>query len=105
MASILLGWELGNGIGYARRLSDIADRLGAEGHKPVLALRDPSRFPAAYRSGALWAESDAAVAPTTRAALQADPDLDALTTAALRAVVDHHVPAPEPSGPNDRGAR
>ena len=26
MASILLGWELGNGIGYARRLSDIADR-------------------------------------------------------------------------------
>jgi AcrR family transcriptional regulator len=71
----------------------------------VLALRDPSRFPAAYRSGALWAESDAAVAPTTRAALQADPDLDALTTAALRAVVDHHVPAPEPSGPNDRGAR
>ena len=42
MASILLGWELGNGIGYARRLSDIADRLKAEGHEPVLALRDPA---------------------------------------------------------------
>jgi rhamnosyltransferase subunit B len=40
MARILLGWELGNGIGYARRLAAIADRLAAHGHEPVLALRD-----------------------------------------------------------------
>ncbi len=69
----------------------------------VLALRDPSRFPEAYRSGALWAGSDAPVAPATRTALRADPDLDALTAATLRAVVDHHVPAPDASGPTDRG--
>ena len=42
MAGVLLGWELGNGIGYARRLADIADRLAAAGHEPVLALRDPT---------------------------------------------------------------
>jgi AcrR family transcriptional regulator len=65
----------------------------------VLALRDPSRIPEAYRSGALWAGSDASVAPATRTALRADPDLDALTAAAVRAVVDHHVPASDP-GPN-----
>ena len=71
----------------------------------VLALRDPSRFPEAYRSGALWAGSDAPVAPDTRAALQADPDLDVLTSATLRAVVDHHVPAPDAPGPSHRGDR
>jgi len=70
----------------------------------VLALRDPSRFPDAYRSGGLWAESDAAVAPATRAALQAEPDLDPLTVATLQAVVDHHVPAPAASCPTPRGA-
>lgn len=59
----------------------------------VLALRDPSRFPEAYRSDALWASSDAPVAPETRAALCAAPDIHALTTATVRAVVDHHVPA------------
>ncbi len=69
----------------------------------VLALRDPSRFPEAYRSGALWAGSDAPVAPDTRTALRADPDLDALAAATLRAVVDHHVPAPDAIGPRDRG--
>ena len=37
----------------------------------VLALRDPSRFPEAYRSGALWAGTDASVAPDTRSALRA----------------------------------
>ena len=42
MAGVLLGWELGNGIGYARRLADIADRLAAAGHEPILALRDPT---------------------------------------------------------------
>ncbi|HXV25323.1 MAG TPA: nucleotide disphospho-sugar-binding domain-containing protein [Alphaproteobacteria bacterium] len=40
MARILLSWELGNGIGYARRLASVADRLAAEGHEPVLSLRD-----------------------------------------------------------------
>jgi AcrR family transcriptional regulator len=70
----------------------------------VLALRDPSRSPEAYRSAALWAGSDAPVAPDTRSALRAEPDLDALTAATLRAVVDHHIPAPVAPGPNDRGA-
>ena len=42
MAVILFGWELGNGLGYARRLAAIADRLSADGHQPVLALRDPA---------------------------------------------------------------
>ena len=71
----------------------------------VLALRDPSRFPGAYRSRALWAVSDAPVAPETRAALGADPDLAALTAATLRAVVDHHLPAPDAPGPSERGDR
>jgi rhamnosyltransferase subunit B len=45
MARILLGWELGNGIGYARRLAAIADRLAEIGHQPVLALRDIGALP------------------------------------------------------------
>jgi AcrR family transcriptional regulator len=56
-------------------------------------LRDPSAIPEAYRPEALWAESDAAIAPETRAALRAKPDLDAISAATLRAVVDHYVPA------------
>ncbi len=47
MAKILLGWELGNGIGYARRLAAVADRLAAAGHEPVLALRDTAALPRA----------------------------------------------------------
>ena len=58
----------------------------------VLALRDPSRYPEDYRADVLWARSPAPVAPETRAALCADPDLDALTAATVRAVVDRHVP-------------
>src|SRR5215471_17323130 len=58
----------------------------------VLALRDPSRYPEDYRADVLWAGSPAPVGAATRAALCADPDLDALTAATLRAVVDHHVP-------------
>ena len=50
----------------------------------VLALRDPSRFPEAYRSAVLWARSNAPVAPGTRAALRTDPDIDGLTAATLR---------------------
>lgn len=58
----------------------------------VLALRDPSRYPEDYRADVLWAGSPAPVAPETRAALCAEPDIDALTAATLRAVVERHVP-------------
>jgi AcrR family transcriptional regulator len=58
----------------------------------VLALRDPSRYPEDYRADVLWAASEAPVGASTRAALCADPDLDALTAATVRAVVDRHVP-------------
>lgn len=47
MAKVLLGWELGNGIGYARRLAAVADRLAEAGHQPVLALCDPGALPQA----------------------------------------------------------
>jgi AcrR family transcriptional regulator len=59
----------------------------------VLALRDQTQVPEDYRADVLWAGSPAPVAPDTRAALCAEPDIDALTAATLRAVVDHHVPA------------
>ncbi len=63
----------------------------------VLALRDQSRFPEEYRADVLWAGSAAPVASETRAALCAAPDVDALTAATLRAVVDHYVPADRPT--------
>jgi AcrR family transcriptional regulator len=59
----------------------------------VLALRDLSAYPAEYRPDALWANSDAPIAAETRAALRAEPDLDALSAVALRAVIEHYVPA------------
>ena len=59
----------------------------------VLALRDHSAYPAEYRPDALWADSDAPIAPETRAALRAEPDLEALSATTLRAVIDHFVPA------------
>lgn len=59
----------------------------------LLALRDLSSYPAEYRPDALWAESSASIASETRAALRAEPDLDALSVVALQAVVDHYVPA------------
>lgn len=59
----------------------------------VMALRDPTRLPDAYRSEVLWANTDAPIAPDTRAALCAEPDIDALTVDTVRAVIDHHVPA------------
>jgi TetR/AcrR family tetracycline transcriptional repressor len=58
----------------------------------VLALRDRSAFPAEYRPDALWATSDVPIAPETRAALCAAPDLDALSATTLRAIIDHYVP-------------
>jgi TetR/AcrR family transcriptional regulator, tetracycline repressor protein len=59
----------------------------------VLALRDPAGYPAEYRPDALWAESDAPIAPETRAALCAPPDLDAVSATMIQAVIDHYVPA------------
>lgn len=67
--------------------------LIAVGGALVLALRDLSAFPAAYRPDALWADSEAPIAPGTRAALCAAPDLDELSATVLRAVIDHYVPA------------
>ena len=58
----------------------------------VLALHDPSRDPEDYQADVLWACSPAPLAPDTRAALCAHPDIDALTAATVRAVVDRHVP-------------
>lgn len=59
----------------------------------LLALRDPAAPPAEFRPDALWAESEAPIASDTRAALCAPPDLEALSATALRAVIDHYVPA------------
>ena len=67
--------------------------LMAVGGALVLALRDPARYPPEYRPDALWAESDAPITPETRAALRAEPDIEALSAATLRAVVDRYVPA------------
>jgi AcrR family transcriptional regulator len=66
--------------------------LMAVGGALVLALRDLSAYPAEYRPDALWAASDAPIAPETRAALCAETDLDALSATVLRAVIDHYVP-------------
>jgi len=40
MARILFAWELGRGIGYVDRLSQVATALAAEGHEPVFVVRD-----------------------------------------------------------------
>jgi hypothetical protein len=40
MARILFAWELGGGIGYVDRLSQVAEVLAAEGHEPVFVVRD-----------------------------------------------------------------
>lgn len=71
----------------------------------VLALRDQSRLPEDYRSDVLWARADAAIAPETRDALCADPDLDAQTETTLRAVIDHHVPARRARSTRDASVR
>lgn len=72
--------------------------LMAVGGALLVALRDWSAYPAEFRPAALWAVSDEPIAPETREALQADPDLDALSAVTLRAVVDHFVPA-RPTAP------
>ncbi len=41
MARILLGWDLGAGLGHVANLVAVGQALAARGHEPVLALRDP----------------------------------------------------------------
>ncbi|WP_157220241.1 glycosyltransferase [Flavisphingomonas formosensis] len=45
MARILLGWELGAGRGHAVRLTRLARRLRAHGHRPILALQQVGALP------------------------------------------------------------
>lgn len=41
MARILLGWELGDGLGHVMRLRPLARRLAALGHECLFAVRNP----------------------------------------------------------------
>jgi hypothetical protein len=43
MATIVLNWELGAALGHVGRYLTIALQLRAQGHRPVLVLRDISR--------------------------------------------------------------
>ena len=43
MATIALNWELGADLGHISRLLSIALRLRAQGHRPVMLLRDITR--------------------------------------------------------------
>lgn len=67
--------------------------LIAVGGALLLALRDATTHPADARPDALWAGSTAPIAAATRAALRANPDMEAVSAAALRAAVEHFVPA------------
>jgi rhamnosyltransferase subunit B len=40
MSTVLLGWELGDGLGHVANLLDVAHELSALGHRPVLAVKD-----------------------------------------------------------------
>ena len=40
MSTILIGWELGGGLGHVPKLLDVANELAARGHRPVLAVKD-----------------------------------------------------------------
>ncbi len=40
MGTVLLGWELGDGLGHVVKLLEVAHELAAHGHTPVLALKD-----------------------------------------------------------------
>ena len=40
MATVLLGWELGDGLGHVIKLLEVARELAAHGIRPVLALKD-----------------------------------------------------------------
>ena len=49
MANILIGWELGAGLGHVTRLMKIARGLAVLGHQPILALRNLVEPWPAYR--------------------------------------------------------
>lgn len=40
MATILMGWELGEGLGHVQPLLQVARALAAQGHRPVFALHN-----------------------------------------------------------------
>src|ERR1017187_3875085 len=40
MACVLMGWELGGGLGHVGHLLPIAEGLAALGHRPVFAVKD-----------------------------------------------------------------
>lgn len=100
--SSLLGHRLEAALVFELEAAGVVGQDAADATRAILmtvggalipALRDLSAYPAEYRPDALWATSDAPIAPETRAALCADADLDALAAATLQAVIDHYVPA------------
>ena len=40
VSTVLLGWELGEGLGHITKLLEVVRALAANGHSPVLAIRD-----------------------------------------------------------------
>jgi rhamnosyltransferase subunit B len=40
MSTVLLGWELGDGLGHVANLVAVAHELATRGHRPVLAVKD-----------------------------------------------------------------
>ena len=40
MSTILIGWELGDGLGHVATMLDVANELAARGHRPVLVVKD-----------------------------------------------------------------
>jgi len=49
MATVLLGWELGGGLGHVMPLLEVARGLAAQGHTPVFAVRDLVETADAFR--------------------------------------------------------
>ena len=48
MATVLLNWELGGGLGHMMQLAPLARALVARGHKVYVALRDVAGAEAAF---------------------------------------------------------
>ncbi|HWJ64659.1 MAG TPA: TetR family transcriptional regulator [Acidimicrobiales bacterium] len=61
--------------------------LSVIGGSLLLELRNLSSVPAEYQPAALWAGTEAPIAASTRAAMQADQDFDAVCQTTLRAVI------------------
>lgn len=51
MATILMTWELGGGLGHLMQLQPLAQDLAERGHRVVLALRDLSKAGAVFGGG------------------------------------------------------